>query len=245
MKLYELTIPVSCSCGSSPPSSSPSPSRCRCSRFHTWLPDAHVEAPTRASGDPGGRIAENGTYGFLRFAMALSPSPPPLDAADRGPRRHRYHLRALVAMVQKDLKKLVAYSSVSHLASSCWAFAFNLQGSRAPFSRWSTTHLHRGRSSSSRDHLRAASHPPHLRVRWAGEGGAGLRPAHGRHPLLDRRARTNGFVGEFLICWGVKVQKCTPFVAAAGVLFAAVTALDVPAGDVGKVTNEETFALPT
>jgi NADH-quinone oxidoreductase subunit M len=84
--------------------------------FHTWLPDAHVEAPTAGSVILAGILLKMGTYGFLRFALPLFP-----DAA-------RYFTPlfswlaiigilygALVSMVQPDLKKLVAYSSVSHL----------------------------------------------------------------------------------------------------------------------------------
>jgi NADH-quinone oxidoreductase subunit M len=84
--------------------------------FHTWLPDAHVEAPTAGSVILAGVLLKMGTYGFLRFALPLFP-----DAT-------RYFTPlfswlaiigilygALVSMVQPDLKKLVAYSSVSHL----------------------------------------------------------------------------------------------------------------------------------
>ncbi len=85
--------------------------------LHTWLPDAHVEAPTGGSVILAGVLLKMGTYGFLRFAMPLFPT-----AATRGRAVHRRRSRsigiiygALVAMVQPDLKKLVAYSSVSHL----------------------------------------------------------------------------------------------------------------------------------
>ncbi|MBI4536591.1 MAG: NADH-quinone oxidoreductase subunit M [candidate division NC10 bacterium] len=84
--------------------------------FHTWLPDAHVEAPTAASVILAGVLLKMGTYGFLRFALPLFP-----DAT----RTFTPLLSwlaiigilygALVSMVQPDLKKLVAYSSVSHL----------------------------------------------------------------------------------------------------------------------------------
>ena len=84
--------------------------------LHTWLPDAHVEAPTGGSVILAGVMLKLGTYGFLRFAMPLFPSavaaatPFMLGLAVVG-----IVYGAMVAMVQPDLKKLVAYSSVSHL----------------------------------------------------------------------------------------------------------------------------------
>jgi len=86
--------------------------------FHTWLPDAHVEAPTAGSVLLAGVMLKIGTYGFLRFAVpffphvALSPAVSALmvTLAVVG-----VVYGALVAMVQPDFKKLVAYSSVSHL----------------------------------------------------------------------------------------------------------------------------------
>jgi NADH-quinone oxidoreductase subunit M len=84
--------------------------------FHTWLPDAHVEAPTAGSVILAGILLKMGTYGFIRFAMPLFPAasqaftPAIMTLAVIG-----IIYGALVAMVQPDLKKLVAYSSVSHL----------------------------------------------------------------------------------------------------------------------------------
>jgi len=98
--------------------------------FHTWLPDAHVEAPTAGSVILAGVLLKMGTYGFVRFSLPLLP-----DAT-----RHYlpYMLAlsiigiiygALVAMVQKDWKKLVAYSSVSHLGfCMLGVFALNWKG---------------------------------------------------------------------------------------------------------------------
>jgi|SRR5579884_557037 len=86
--------------------------------FHTWLPDAHVEAPTAGSVILAGVLLKMGTYGFIRFSLPLLP-----DAAKDG-----FTVKmiaalsiigivygALVSLMQKDWKKLVAYSSVSHL----------------------------------------------------------------------------------------------------------------------------------
>jgi NADH-quinone oxidoreductase subunit M len=98
--------------------------------FHTWLPDAHVEAPTAGSVILAGVLLKMGTYGFVRFSLPLLPN------------ATRYYLPwmlalsvigiiygALVAMVQKDWKKLVAYSSVSHLGFCMLGiFALNWKG---------------------------------------------------------------------------------------------------------------------
>jgi NADH-quinone oxidoreductase subunit M len=84
--------------------------------FHTWLPDAHVEAPTAGSVILAGVLLKMGTYGFVRVCLPILP----------GPSRHfaiviallalvSIIYGALVAMAQTDLKKLIAYSSVSHM----------------------------------------------------------------------------------------------------------------------------------
>ncbi len=84
--------------------------------FHTWLPDAHTEAPTAGSVILAGILLKMGTYGFYRFAMPLFPlavvkfAPLMLTLAVIG-----IVYGGLVAMVQPDVKRLVAYSSISHL----------------------------------------------------------------------------------------------------------------------------------
>jgi len=98
--------------------------------FHTWLPDAHVEAPTAGSVLLAGVLLKMGTYGLIRFSLPLFPNVSHL----LGPLISLIAIvgiiyGALVAMVQPDMKKLVAYSSVSHLGFIVLGiFSFTTQG---------------------------------------------------------------------------------------------------------------------
>jgi NADH-quinone oxidoreductase subunit M len=84
--------------------------------FHTWLPDAHVEAPTAGSVILAAVLLKMGTYGFIRFSLPLLPRAT-LDALPWMVTLAIISIvyAALVTLVQKDMKKLIAYSSVSHL----------------------------------------------------------------------------------------------------------------------------------
>ncbi len=100
--------------------------------FHTWLPDAHVEAPTAGSVILAGVLLKMGTYGFIRFALPFSPD------VVMHPKVRFWMIflsiigiiyGALVSLMQKDMKKLVAYSSVSHLGfCTLGIFALNPAG---------------------------------------------------------------------------------------------------------------------
>jgi NADH-quinone oxidoreductase subunit M len=100
--------------------------------FHTWLPDAHVEAPTAGSVILAGVLLKMGTYGFVRFSLPMLPQ------ASSDPTIVRVMVvlsiiaiiyGALVSMMQRDMKKLIAYSSVSHLGfCTLGIFALNPHG---------------------------------------------------------------------------------------------------------------------
>jgi NADH-quinone oxidoreductase subunit M len=98
--------------------------------FHTWLPDAHVEAPTAGSVILAGVLLKMGTYGFVRYALPFFPN----AAVSFVPLMFTLALigilyGSLVAMVQSDVKKLVAYSSVAHLGFVMLGiFALNAEG---------------------------------------------------------------------------------------------------------------------
>ncbi|MBW0144929.1 NADH-quinone oxidoreductase subunit M [Sphingomicrobium clamense] len=97
---------------------------------HTWLPDAHVQAPTAGSVILAGVLLKMGGYGFVRFSLPMFPD----ASADFVPLVFVLSgiavvYTSLVALVQKDMKKLIAYSSVAHMAFVTFGlFAFNRQG---------------------------------------------------------------------------------------------------------------------
>lgn len=98
--------------------------------FHTWLPDAHVQAPTAGSVILAGVLLKLGGYGFIRFSLPMFP----VASAEFAWLVFALSMVAvvytsLVALVQADMKKLIAYSSVAHMAIvTAGLFAFNVQG---------------------------------------------------------------------------------------------------------------------
>jgi NADH-quinone oxidoreductase subunit M len=98
--------------------------------LHTWLPDAHVQAPTAGSVILAGVLLKMGGYGFIRFSLPMFP-----EASLQfvwliwGLSMAAVVLTSLIALVQKDMKKLIAYSSVAHMAIvTVGLFAFNTPG---------------------------------------------------------------------------------------------------------------------
>jgi NADH-quinone oxidoreductase subunit M len=207
--------------------------------FHTWLPDAHVEAPTAGSVILAAVLLKMGTYGFIRFAFPLFPQAAvwftPLIAILAVV---SIIYGALVAMVQQDVKKLVAYSSVSHLGFVMLGIvALN----SASVSGGLLQMINHGISTGmlfllvgmiyERRHTRLISDFGGIAkpMRWyavcfmiATLASIGL-------------PGTNGFVGEFLVLIGTFNSEALPIVfgsEAAGMVLAAVAGLGVILGAV-------------
>jgi NADH-quinone oxidoreductase subunit M len=217
--------------------------------FHTWLPDAHVEAPTAGSVILAGVLLKMGTYGLLRFAFPLFPSAALYFAPYLGVLAVIGIIYgALVAMVQPDLKKLVAYSSVSHLGFVVLGLAaMNVQGVQGSLYQM----LNHGVSTgglfmivgmlSDRRHTRLISEFGGLKAVMPRFVAAFLLVTLSSIALPGM----NGFVGEFLILigsfrWDVSL---TAF-AVTGVILSAVYMLWMfQRVNYGPVTNEKNRAL--
>ena len=199
--------------------------------FHTWLPDAHVEAPTAGSVILAGVLLKMGTYGLLRFAFPLFPQAAQMFApylavlAVIG-----IVYGALVAMVQPDMKKLVAYSSVSHLGFVVLGIcAINVNGAQGAVYQM----LAHGVSTGGLFLIVGMlSDRRHTRLIAEYGGLKGVMPKLVAAFLLITLASValpgmNGFVGEFLILLGAFAgffdhAPAYTAVAATGVILSAV-----------------------
>ncbi len=217
--------------------------------FHTWLPDAHVEAPTSGSVILAAILLKMGTYGFLRFAMPLFP----VAAYDLTPLIGGIAVvgiiyGALVSMVQKDIKKLVAYSSVSHLGFVMLGlFALNVQGIEGGILQM----VNHGVSTGALFLIVGIVYERrHTRLISEFGGLSKVVPLYALTFMIITLSSiglpgTNGFVGEFLIMLGAfKTLKWHTVFAATGVIFAAVYMLWMFQRVMfGTVTNEKNRKL--
>jgi len=197
--------------------------------FHTWLPDAHVEAPTAGSVILAGILLKMGAYGFLRFAVPFFP-----DAAF-DPRVASIVITlavvgivygALVAMVQPDFKKLIAYSSVSHLGFvmlGIWAMTTQSVAGAVMIM------INHGVSTGALFLLVGMMYERRHSRLIADYGGlARVMPAFAAILTLVSLSSiglpgTNGFVGEFLVLLGAfQTHPVAAAIATTGVIFAAV-----------------------
>jgi len=213
--------------------------------FHTWLPDAHVEAPTGGSVILAGVLLKMGTYGFLRFCLPLFPD----AAASLAPLIGLMavigiHYGALVSREQPDLKKLVAYSSVSHLGFVMLGlFSFNVQAQQGAVIQM----VNHGLSTGALFLLVGMIYERRHTRQIADFGGlASVMPAFSTLFLIVTLSSIglpglNGFVGEFLILLGAFQAK--PYLAVPatlGVILSAVYMLTMyQRVHFGKRTHEE------
>jgi len=217
--------------------------------LHTWLPDAHVEAPTGGSVILAGVLLKLGTYGFLRFALPLFPhasmkaQPLLVGLAVAG-----ILYGALVAWVQEDMKKLVAYSSVAHLGFVMLGLlAINLVAWQGALVQM----VNHGLSTGALFLLVGMVYERRHTKKFADLGGlAKAMPFFAFFLVFSSLASVglpalNGFVGEFLILVGsYKTLGWWAIAATFGVVLAAVYLLKMIAETIwGPVTNEENAAV--
>ena len=197
--------------------------------FHTWLPDAHVEAPTAGSVILAGVLLKMGTYGFLRFALPFFPSValhPAVQAVVVALSLIGIVYGGLVAMVQPDVKKLVAYSSVSHLGFvmlGIWSLTLqSVQGALLVM-------INHGLSTGALFFLVGMLYERrHSRLIEAYGGLARVLPLLATVLTIVSLSSiglpgTNGFVGEFLILIGAfRTYPVAATVATTGVIVAAM-----------------------
>lgn len=218
--------------------------------LHTWLPDAHVEAPTGGSIILAGVLLKLGTYGFLRFVLPFFP---------QATAKYTWLLAtlsligivygALVAWVQPDLKKLVAYSSVSHLGFCVLGiFALNqsaMQGSILQM-------INHGISTGALFLLVGVIYDRrHTRLLADFGGLAKTMPVYATFFVIAALSSVglpglNGFVGEFLILAGsFRFNPWYGAIAATGVILAALyILLMVQKVFFGPITHEENRDIP-
>ena len=196
--------------------------------LHTWLPDAHTEAPTAGSVILAAILLKMGTYGYIRFAMPLFP-----EASNQfAPLLATLSVigiiyAALVAMVQEDVKKLVAYSSVAHLGFVILGlFALNEQGVTGALLQ----NLNHGISTGALFLIVGFIYERrHTRLITDFGGLAKQMPVFTVIFMIVTLSSvalpgTNGFVGEFLILIGAfeSSLRWWAIIASSGVIFAAV-----------------------
>jgi NADH-quinone oxidoreductase subunit M len=195
--------------------------------FHTWLPDAHTEAPTAGSIDLAGILLKLGTYGFLRFGLELFPeastyfAPYLLTFAVIG-----IIYAGIVAAMQKNLKRLVAYSSVSHMGFALMGlWALNTQGVEGSVLQMVNHGISTGALFILLGFLYTRRHTYEIKDLKGIAKSAPVFAGIFTIVMLSSIGLPglNGFVGEFLTLLGTFIaHRWWAVVAAAGVIIAAL-----------------------
>ncbi|MDM7851467.1 NADH-quinone oxidoreductase subunit M [Pseudochrobactrum kiredjianiae] len=197
---------------------------------HTWLPDAHVEAPTAGSVILAGILLKLGGYGFLRFSLPMFP----LASADFAPFVFWLSVIAivytsLVALVQTDIKKLIAYSSVAHMGYvTMGIFAANVQGVQGALFQMLSHGIVSGALFLG---VGVVYDRMHTREISAYGGLVNNMPKYAVVFLILTMANvglpgTSGFIGEFLTLFGVfQANTWIAVIATTGVILSAAYAL--------------------
>jgi NADH-quinone oxidoreductase subunit M len=193
---------------------------------HTWLPDAHVQAPTAGSVILAGVLLKMGGYGFVRFSLPMFPeASAQLVWVIFGLSMVAVVYTSLVALVQRDMKKLIAYSSVAHMAFvTIGLFAFNRQGIEGALIVMLSHGLVSGALFMCVGVIYDRLHTREI-DRYGGL--ANNMPAYSVLLLLFTMAAvglpgTSGFVGEFLALIGsYAANSWVAFVATTGIILGA------------------------
>jgi NADH-quinone oxidoreductase subunit M len=216
---------------------------------HTWLPDAHVQAPTAGSVILAGILLKMGAYGFLRFSLPMLP-----EAS------HYYApfiftlsviaviYTSLVALMQQDMKKLIAYSSVAHMGFvTIGIFSFNMQGIEGAIMQMISHGLVSGALFLCVGVVYDRLHTREI-ARYGGV--VNVMPKYAAIFMCFTMASvglpsTSGFIGEFLVLLGAfKANSTVAFFATSGVVLGAAYMLWLYRRVVfGEIVHDEVMSM--